>query len=265
MDDNKSMLKFVRTGMILIIMFAYSNPVLAGSSISEIIAKLQSDNWRIRAEAVNEILHVDIVIGKGMTRGIKQEYKNNEELRVALINCLKKESKSDSFPGEGYADYVSILVSVTADLNDERALPLFLEKYLFLNTDAKSYVARMKDEKVIDRLLSYLAQHKYPGKRSAALRIIGMKLKLNNVDEEYRHKIKQTVFDSVKDKDSGVRIWALRALIYYDHDEIIPIIEDMAKNDDRYVMRKNSSGVSYKKYTIREEAEKILGKIRGKK
>jgi len=269
MREDKSIRKIALAGalawMLLMVCFVGSKPSFADSSVNEIITKLQSGDWNIRSGGVSKLLHVDIVIGKGMTRGIKPEYKNNEELRVALINCLKKESKAAPVPGEAYAEHVSMLISIVADLDDERALPMFLGEYLGANSDTYRYLARMKDEKVMPRLLSYLAQHKYPGRRSAVLKIIGEKLKLNNIDEEYRHKIKQIVFESVKDKDSGVRIWALRALIYYDYDEIIPIIEEMAKKDDYSIDWKKPSGALNIKYPIREEAEKILKKMKDKK
>lgn len=109
---------------------AYPSDLNERKEIDTILSQLNDPNWRVRDGALCRLIELPPYPGRWQVR---EEYRNDERVRTALINLFIHEVEHQHEPcpngeikGEEYAEYESALAQSVVSLKDKRPLPYFL-------------------------------------------------------------------------------------------------------------------------------------------
>ena len=121
----------------------------------------------------------------------------------------------------------------------------------------------------VEPVIDALKKQRNPGGRMTIMQILGEMLKPKETGYvatgETRSKIKDILIQATKDSDPYVRSSALKALGQSEEKDIIPILEDLAKNDPYCFEDKDPSGKQVTRCPVRSDAQKAIEQIKGKR
>ncbi len=238
----------------------YSSDLNEKDEINTILSQLKDSDYRVRDKALWKLLNPRST-KMGETDSVKEEYRNNERVRSALINLLDRElkqelnwkvkrAKQEPLPpesyGEAYGEYVSALTQAVVSLKDKRALPYLLDWACY--EYIQDYIIEAGDESVVRKCLKDLENIDpvYPVRTKVSVEILGRMVKKEEgyiPTETTREEIKQAIVRTLKqckhikiDKrdpyselnsrsEACIRQRAIRALGNFEDPGFIPIIK----------------------------------------
>ena len=207
-----------------------------------------------------------------------------ERLIQAILHLAKKEVETEesTTAGELGEEYNGELTEALGNTGDPRAIPYLFK--LGSGTSLARSLAKIGEPAIlplIERLHDKIA-----GYRSSAAYALGELIKENKLSLEVRDTIKKELINELKrDRNRhpdrsikwyGIRslekaqireaiVRALRYIAEAGDEDVIPIIEEIAKNDPYYIKKKDrKTGKMRSIYPVRREAEKALKKIKQK-
>ena len=220
-----------------------------------------------------------------------KNYPLTDEIIETILNLAEKEQKGKEYTmrGELGEEYLSQLIIALGNTKNPRAIPYLIE-YLGSGTSVAHSLHRI-GEPAIDPLIKKLHDEMI-GNRSSASYALGLFLKPDEdgylAKVEVREKIKWSLIKELGDsrnkqpeksiewykfraeERAEVRTNIVRALGYLagsGDTDVIPLIESAAEGDPYFLdmSKKKDYRGPEKKYSVREEAQKVLKKIKEKK
>jgi len=207
-----------------------------------------------------------------------------EEIFKAIIDLFKKEvdrekikeeffrrgGVAENLPkdiayinSEEYGMYHGYLCNLVGKTGDKNLLPLLVEYCL-----RKEVLINFGDLGV-DSVINVLKTSNNPDRKVSAIRVLGEMLKPKETgyvaSAETRNRIEEALIQTTKDSDRYIRSAAVSALGDSGNKSVIPILEDIAKNDPYHFERKDKTSEKVETiYPVRERAEEALQKLKAK-
>lgn len=280
---------------------AYPSDLNERKEIDTILSQLNDPNWRVRDGALCRLIELPPYPGRWQVR---EEYRNDERVRTALINLFIHEVEHQHEPcpngeikGEEYAEYESALAQSVVSLKDKRPLPYFLKYGCY--DYIRDYIVEVGDESVVRERLKDLENIDpvYPVRTELSIEILGRMVKK---EEGYiptgttREEIKQAIVRTLKqckhieiDKSdpyselnsssqAWIRLRTIQSLGNFADPSLIPIIrpylnDPYSETREKTELRqegKKATVVTVGKvtiYPVREEAQRVLKLLEEKK
>jgi len=214
-----------------------------------ILTTLQSDNW---------------FAGAGMIQGLLSGYKwppdrFSMKIRDALVDILERELAKQKPPyrigREG--GEMDVLTQDVCALYNPRAISLLIKLNMigclsiYGDTGAGivlSTTAFLWTQTASTKLEAY----KLSDKKVYAMMSLGAftehHSRWNSLSPDIQNKIKDTIYDGLKDKDWGVRVWAIKALVPIADRKDVPLLKKLYEDHEKV-------GTVY---PVHEEAQKAL-------
>ena len=238
--------------------------------IDENYSKLLSENIKERDQAVfffsklkKEELSKRVVdaLGELFQKEIKQT-KGVYKIKKGAITGSSDEIAS--FNGENYGIYFGRLCEIVGKSGDRKMLPLLVAHCL------ESKVLTNFGDDAVELVINHMSISDNPIGKMNALFVLDEMLKPKKegyvASGEMRNKIKKALIQATLDKDRHVKSLSVKALGNSEDDDVIPILEKIAKEDpDHFFDKDISTGRKKAIYPVREEAEKALKKFKEKK
>ena len=235
--------------------------------VQEAVSYLESPNWKYRYKGI-------LLFNSNL------ELLDNEEAKEAIINLLVKEGKhidlkgggiwgdeivadtdKDEDIGEGQANYLYELSKIAVKSKDNRVIRSlvkvgFIEEVSVFGSDAIEDVLQELETENITRQNRAIV---------ALTNIITSKSGGDIPNQDIKNKVKKKVLKKIDNKFLKMSIvYFLGELAFCGDKDVVPIIEKMA-NEDPYFQdfskKKNYTGPKIR-YPVREEAQKVLGKLK---
>jgi hypothetical protein len=254
----------------IILVIAFNAMGQNKADIEQNLKKINSANWEERADAAFWLA------------ALPPELKT-KQVKKALINELDKEftrvSKESVESGE--SEYYSYLFDVVAEMKDDMAFPVFVK----IGSPTALVKYGDKGIAIILNKLDYNSCTELSAPINTLCKVLNHQNNDIKITPETKEKVKRAIIKALNESKQPkeniewfeirasecafIRQVAVRALGYLANEgerDLIPIIEDLAKNDPYYLdfsKKKNYQG-ERKKYLVREEAQKALEKLRRK-
>jgi HEAT repeat protein len=234
--------------------------------------KLISRDFKDRDHAIYFFSHFKIAeVNEKTVNAIIELFKAEIEQSKIFADFVGKGGTADNLPkdiaylnSEAYGMYHVYLCRLVGQSTDKNLLPLLI-KYCPMPEVLVNY-----GDDVVEPFVKALKSADNPSEKMNAIFVLAEMLKPKKegyvASGETRNKIKQALMQAISDKDRLVKSVAVKALGDSDDNDVIPILENIAKNDSDHFEKKDlATGELKTRYPVREEAEKALKKIREKK
>lgn len=243
------------------------------------LEQLNDHDWTIRATA-----------SFGLYCSIKEleDEEIVEKIKTALINLLAKDillkdagQLKSTTPEESAAEYLAELAENVATFKDPRSIPSLM-RHMTIRSVMNTLVEF--GDPVVELLLKEIENRDIPNK-GVPVKVLGEMVRPKEkgyvAKGKMREKIKQTLIKTLKESKhptdktiewyeirarqrASVRLRVIRALENIADTDVITIIKKIT-NEDPYFQdfskKKNYTG-SKKRYEVREEAQKVLDKLK---
>ncbi len=238
--------------------------------IEENYKKLNSKDFRERSEAAH--FFSELKRGEIPEKVFKSTVQLfNEELgREKKKEAFFREGGiADNLPldiaytnSEAYGMYHGYLCEIMGKSGDKTLLPLLVGHCL------EARVLNNFGEAAVEPVLNVLETVNNPGQKMSAIFVLTEMLKMKDEGYTAKGKTRRNIIDALvktsKDSNRYVRLVSVKALGESQDKDVIPILENIAKNDPYSVVVKDPSGKEVKRYPVREDAEKALQKLKAK-
>jgi len=232
--------------------------------VEEIIATLESNK---DSNAVAESLKtLQSFITNGYWSKLQQARKEKiidvfiKQLRHGQRICQVGES-------EEAVNYMAHLGSIAGKLKNHRTIPVLVDGLPC--SDYEEALAKIGGP-AVDSLVKSFTNESTPLFREAILTIFKKMADLNTLTEKDKEKVKRVILKACQAKEGGVRGKAIRVLANYGGEDDISLLTSLLENDAAFYEVNTASGPwtgygKYKRYIVREEAQKTLEKINKRK
>lgn len=230
----------------------------SGEDVVGVVDMLNNADWRVRENGLNSAMKIP----------------NNEQIRIELIKLLERENQryekiEEGLPAEdSNGEYYLELVKAIVHLNDPRAI-----KALAPAADNGTGVTNALvnfGEIAIDPLMDVFVTSKQKTFKQDIVDVTNRIIKEKSVSQIHRNKVKKIFLQHVNTtSNQRVRQSIVEGFDnFYDDDEVVNIIESLATSDTFYMPRRVKGRPQteiVKEFTVRDEAQKTLGRIRAKR
>jgi hypothetical protein len=232
--------------------------------------KLFSVNFNERAEAVNYFYELKKdKLDEKYIKALIDLFRREAKQFKAFAEFVQKGGTADTLPKEiAYWNskesglYHLYLCRLVSKSEDKSLLNLILENC------ADPVTMSNCGEDAVEPVVNALKTSKSSEGRTSRIDMLGemLKPKVSGyvASGNTRNKIKELLVQLVKDNDRYVRSASVRALGDSRDKDVIPMLENIAKNDPYSVVVKDPSGKEVKRYPVRERAEEALQKLKAK-
>lgn len=230
--------------------------------VEKMVQTLETSEYpSVTKQSVEQLLKL---IDDGYWGKIPKEQK--ERVTEAFLKQLKKglyvAEKGES---EEASRYVQLLGNIAWKIKDERVIPILIDGVSFGYQNALISIG----EPAIKPLVNRYGDNTVAGTGNGKWSILEIfkRMGTTKIGNKNRADVRKTLIKACNDEDADVRRVALDALGELGDENDIPIIEKIEKNDPYfYGMDEDTRPFVYaeeqKKFIVREEATKTLGKIR---
>ena len=246
--------------------------------IDNAIAGLNSSDFEKRDEALKYLDQLP-------------DSQKNDRVKIALINLIKKENNYEKTHsseqlaklGEGYSEYLGDLSYAVENLKDKRAIPEMISFLKGCIGDTEMLYPDITVPIMITSLENLYSSKKYlkyeedqaSGNYDTNItqefectfgsfkKLLVFDKTKNILTPEWKIQIRKGLLKGVNDKSPFVRMYAMPGLSEIPDPEVISILKSITDNDPEFVP--TTKGKEYpngKKYFVREEARKILDKLK---
>lgn len=274
---------FLVIGILTLLSWTFNSSVFSKQEseeqINQWIEQLNAEDWRTRSIAVSHLDHL-------------KENQKTEKVKNSLINLLRKEiiiekdgkeyirtAIKSQGEGEGFMEYIGLLLDAVANLRDVRTIPIFVEYTSWgrrmlpeigepavepliekLNNSMNAVTAFTLGEMVKPKDKGYVAKGKTREK---------IKQSLIKALEKSKHPTDKKIewYEHRAMKFAVIRRAVVHALGNFGDADVIPRIKKIAKEDpyfQDFTKKKNYKGPK-KRYMVREEAERVLKQLEANK
>lgn len=254
------------------------------AEIQVITKAFQYPDWEVRADAFGRLLKMT---DKGFV--LKKRY-DCEPIRRALVELLARERASEPTVGEGPAEHISGLVSLLSRLREPRALHDIMY-YCNATLETYDYLAELGGREAMQWAVKHIKKNikeVHSGRRvdlneaetglELLRRMIGNKKasytptekekkEIANLMEELIHRFphpdKDELYYEVKSYRYRIRKTCVEIIGKLGDKSKIPLIQSLATSD-KYWTLTNFQREGEQVYPVREEAKKVLEKLKEK-
>jgi hypothetical protein len=233
--------------------------------------RLSSEKFEERNEAVHFFYEPEIEdLGSPIMKALIDLFRMEEEKNAKVKDFFKKGGTADKLPNDiayvnsrPYGLYYLYLCRLASKSKDKSLLDLLLRSCW----DPEA-ITNFGDD-AVEPVINALKKPGNPGGRITVIQILGEMLKPKETGYvaggEIRNRIKEVLIQETKDGDRYVRSTAVRVLGDSRDKDVIPIIDDVAKNDPYFYEKKDeSTGNIEKFYPVRMTAKEIAEKLKAK-
>ena len=236
-------------------------------NVSGVLGQMKATTWSQRSDAFDQAVKV--------LDSAETSPSDVDRLRLGIIQLLVHENNGglkapDNVAPEDYnegygedkAEYYAGLISVIAEINDERAIPALLGA-AGSGGIATRAVARFGTKALEPALAQVKSQNS--ALASGALSVIMQMLKLHTISDSDSHlRIKDALKSALVSPDYRTRANAMYPVEYLDdREEFVPILQDIAAHDSYkspYYVTKEGKTVGGD-YSVRRHAQLLLHRI----
>jgi HEAT repeat protein len=197
-------------------------------------------------------------------------FKMEDEKYKIFNDFFEKGGTADKLPNdiayinsEAYGMYHTYLCRLISKSNDRSLLNLVLKSCW----DPKALVNFGND--AVDPVINVLKSSRSSVGKIVAMEVLGEMLTPKETgyvaSGDTRSRIKDILIQTTKDSDQYVRSSAIKALGQSEDKDIIPLLEDIAKNDPYCFEEKDPSGKKVTRCPVRSDAQKVIEQIKGKR
>lgn len=260
------------TSIFLSHVYVYSNETSQTDSEMEMNYKrLLSPNFEHRVDAVDYFygLKKDI-FDKKYREALIDLFKSEEGRKQKVMNFFNTGGTADKLPKDiayvnsrPYGLYYLYLCRLVSKFGDKSLLNLVLNSC----ADPESISNFGKD--AIEPIVMTLNTSKDTQGKASRIYMLGEMLKPKEkgyvASGETRKKIKELLIQFVKDTDQYVRSASVQALGESQDKDVIPIIDNVAKNDPYFFESKDkTTGKIEQVYPVRKKAKEVLEELKAK-
>jgi len=162
---------------------------------------------------------------------------------------------------EAYIMYQGYLCNIMGKSGDKTLLPLLVQHCL------EARVLNNFGEAAVEPVLNVLETVNNPGQKMSAIFVLTEMLKMKDEGYTPRGKTRRNIIDALvkalKDSNRYIRSVSAEALGESQDKDVIPIIDDVAKNDPYFYEKKDeSTGKTEKVYPVRMKAKEVLENLK---
>ncbi len=252
---------------------------------NNLIPLIRHHDWRVRYNA--------IVYGLSQFRKIKvdgrahefKRFEGYEQIRAALIDLLKKEllfakdekTFGDQGEGEGYGGYLLELLAAVCGLKDKEALPVLVETIGGGIGRGPAVIRTLAEfgDTAVEPIIAKLHDNENPN-RTGAAHVLEQMLRMKSQDEVKLSttsikRVKGVLKETLRGQSSPwTKRHSVKALGYIKDEDIVPFLKSISEKDPymRVIdasFRGGKTGKKMRIYPVREEAEKVLKRIKTEK
>ena len=183
------------------------------SSIASRLSDLKSDNFQTRMEAYDKIRGSSELLKRSDVRLALVDLLDRENQLIRITNSVPSQSVDVKY-GEGYGDYVSLLLETVekiADWHDPRQLCVIAQSSYDPASDLAKKLAEDGGAAVVPCLLKTARGDKYDRQQSISV-LVQLASVNKNIDRGIEQQIKEAVLAGLQDSDAQVRRSTVRAL-----------------------------------------------------
>jgi hypothetical protein len=252
------MKKQILVSLFFLTSFLNATIVYSAEDVADVIKMLNGKDWTVRERGVMAAMKIS----------------GNEQVKIELIKLLERENQqyeklelglpADDSSGEYYGE----LLNAVEQLNDPRAI-----KGLASAANSGSGVTNALinfGEIAIDPLMDVFVNSKRKTIKQGIVEITNRILKEKAVNPNRKNKVKRIFIQHInKTTNQSVRQSIAEAFDnFYDDDEVVNIVESLAASDTFYMPRRVKGRPRteiVKEFTVKDEAQKTMGRIRAKR
>lgn len=162
---------------------------------------------------------------------------------------------------EAYIMYQGYLCNIMGKSGDKTLLPLLVQHCL------EARVLNNFGEAAVEPVLNVLETVNNPGQKMSAIFVLTEMLKMKDEGYTPRGKTRRNIIDALvkalKDSNRYVRLVSVKALGESQDKDVIPIVDDVAKNDAYFYEKKDeNTGNIEKIYPVRMKAKEVLENLK---
>lgn len=229
---------------------------------------LKSEDFKQRGEAVYFFTKIRWAeLPPNVIKSIKDLFKKEVEQRKLFDDFVMRGGTAENLPkdiayinSKEYGTYHGYLCELCGRSGDKDLLPLLVQYCL------EPKIIIKYGDSAVGQVINVLKTSNNSIRRMSAVFVLNEMLKQKDEGYTAKGKTRRNIIDALvqasRDGNRYVRSVSVEALGESQDEDVIPILENIAKTDPFYLIDKGPSGEEVRKYPVREDAKKALEKLK---